>query len=87
MKWSRIIELIEEPEGKLSAQSVGYLAVCLVTLIVWSTICIQTRTMVDIPMGVGVFVGVIVTGKTVQRGTAAYYDGRITGRKGSDSDQ
>jgi hypothetical protein len=67
MKWNRLLELIEEENGRLSSSRVSYLAVIFGVLGGWITLSMKAGQLLDIPLGLGTFVAVVITGKVVQR--------------------
>jgi len=66
MNWN-FSEVLEESNGGYSSIRLAFLTWALVILIVWATISIQNRTLVDIDPTVSAILFTLMVGKVYQR--------------------
>jgi hypothetical protein len=60
------LQMLNARDPKVSSARFLSIITVLLVLYVWAWVCLYTRTIQNIPMGVIYFVGVVVAGKTVQ---------------------
>lgn len=63
----RFLEFFQEKSGCLSCTRLGFLVWTVGTLVVWGACCFKTGTLLEIPSSVQVILGILMSGKVVQK--------------------
>ncbi len=64
---NRLVEFVQETDGSYSATRLGFVAWTLGVLVAWVATSIDHRSLQPIPESVATILGVLMTGKVVQR--------------------
>ncbi|MDR3563583.1 MAG: hypothetical protein P4N59_19415 [Negativicutes bacterium] len=63
----KYLGFLQEADGGFSATRLGFLLWVIGTIIVWAVCSIKTATLLEIPSSVQVIIGILMTGKVVQK--------------------
>lgn len=63
----KYIEFLQEASGCLSCTRLGFLVWVIGTLVVWAVCSFKTGTLLEIPSSVQVILGILMSGKVIQK--------------------
>jgi hypothetical protein len=63
----KALEFLQEDNGGFSATRLGFLLWVVGTMITWSVCSIKTGTLLELPSSIEVILGILMSGKVVQK--------------------